>query len=262
MRGRPDNGRRVSDAEQLEIRARMAAGGTHWETAAALGCSTQSLQRLLAKTDGLPLRTVARSSLRLSLCEREETSRGLKAGESYRAIARRLGRAPSTVSREVAAHGSRSGYRVWRAERRALQEARRPKATKLARCPRLREQVEGLLAQRWSPKQITHSLALDHSLDPEMRVSHETIYRSLFIQTRGSFRKDSRPFSAPAAPSGAREDARLAPGSCATWSRSQSVRAPWRANGGARPSCVGRAHNYAARAAAPHTHLGSGQGDG
>ena len=190
MRGRPDYGKRLSDAERLEIRTRIAAGATHWETAEAVGCSTKAVQRLLKRTGGLPPRTVARSSLRLSLCEREEISRGLKAGDSYRALARRLDRAPSTVSREVAANGSRSGYRAWRAERRAVQEARRPRVTKLARCPRLREQVERLLAQRWSPEQIAHRLALDHPLDPEMRVSHETIYRSLFVQTRGALRKE------------------------------------------------------------------------
>ena len=190
MRGRSDTGRRLSDVERWEIRTRIAAGATHWETAEAVGCSTKTVQLLLKKTGGLPPRTVVRSPLRLSLCEREEISRGLKAGDSYRAIARCLGRAPSTVSREVAANGSRSRYRAWRAERRAIQEARRPKAAKLVRCSRLRAQVERLLAQRWSPEQIAHRLALDHPLDPEMRVSHETIYRSLFVQTRGALRKE------------------------------------------------------------------------
>ena len=96
MRGRADTGRRLSDAERWEIRTRIAAGATHWETAEAVGCSTKTVQFLLKKTGGLPPRTVVRSSLRLSLCEREEISRGLKAGDSYRAIDRCLGRSPST----------------------------------------------------------------------------------------------------------------------------------------------------------------------
>jgi len=190
LRGRGDHGKRLSDTERSEIQARIAAGETHWETAEAVGCSTKSVQRLLAKTGGLRLRAAPRSSLRLSLCEREEISRGLRAGESYRAIAQRLGRAPSTVSREVAAYGSRSGYRAWRAERRAIQASRRPKVPKLVRSFRLRVEVERQLAQHWSPEQIARRLALDHPLDPEMRVSHETIYRSLFVQTRGALRKE------------------------------------------------------------------------
>lgn len=132
MRGRGDHGRRLSDAERSEIWARIAAGETHWETAEVVGCSTKSVQRLLAKTGELRSRTASRWSLRLPLCEREEISRGLQAGDSYRAIAGRLGRAPSTVSGEVAAHGSRSGSRAGRAERRGIQASRRPKVRSLS----------------------------------------------------------------------------------------------------------------------------------
>lgn len=190
MPSREDHGRRLSAGERSKIRAQIAAGKTHWEVAEAVGCSTKTVQRLLVKTGGFPARARGRSPLRLSLAEREEISRGLRAGESYRAIARRLGRAPSTVSREVGAQGSRSGYRAWRAERRALEAARRPKVPKLARNALLRAEVERPLAQRWSPEQIARRLALDHPNDPEMRVSHETIYRSLFVQTRGALRKE------------------------------------------------------------------------
>lgn len=185
-----DHGRRLSRRERSEIRARIAAGETHWEVAEAVDCSTKTVQRLLVKTGGLPCRARSRSPLRLSLAEREEISRGLRAGESCRAIARRLGRAPSTVSREVAAHGSRQEYRAWRADEHAVRATRRPKIPKLARHSRLRAEVERRLAQRWSPQQISRRLALDFPDDPEMRVSHETIYRSLFVQGRGGLRRE------------------------------------------------------------------------
>lgn len=141
-----DYGRRLTAAERSEIRTRIAAGETHWETAEAVGCSTKTVQRLLVKTGGLPARKRNRSPLRLSLSEREEISRGLRAGESFRTIARRLGRAPSTISREVRGHGPRGRYRAWRADKRAVEAARRPKAPKLAQNRRLRAEVERRLA--------------------------------------------------------------------------------------------------------------------
>ena len=131
-----------------------------------------------------------RSPLRLSLAEREEISRGLAAGESVRVIARTVGRAPSTVCREVAANGGRERYRACAADRRAVRLLRRPKPAKLAVCPRLRAVVEGKLELRWSPQQIAAWLALAYPDDPEMRVSHETIYLSLFVQARGALRKE------------------------------------------------------------------------
>jgi IS30 family transposase len=189
-RGSGDHGRRLSAAERLEIRRRVATGETHVAVAAIVGCSTKAIQRELARTGGLSPRERRRSLLRLSLAEREEISRGLRAGDSGRAIARRLGRAPSTISREVVGNGAAHAYRAWRGERRAGERARRPKLPKLARCPRLRAVVERLLSQRWSPEQIAHRLVLEHPSDREMRVSHETIYRSLFVQTRGALRRD------------------------------------------------------------------------
>src|SRR5438876_214291 len=185
-----DHGRRLSDEERLEMQRRVGAGETFAGVAAAVGCSTKSIQRLFVRTGGLAPRTPVRSPLRLSLAEREEISRGLGAGDSSRAIARRLGRAPSTVSREIAPTGGRTGYRAWRAERRAIRQARRPKAAKLACYPRLRAEVERWLAQRWSPQQIAHRLTLDHPYDRAMHVSHETIYRSLFVQARGALRQE------------------------------------------------------------------------
>src|SRR5262249_38686038 len=122
--------------------------------------------------------------------EREEISRGLAGGESLRAIAARLGRAPSTVSREVAADGGRRRYRACRADKTALRRMRRPKASKLAACPRLRAEGEAKLLEYWSPQQISGWLGATFPDDPEMRVSHETIYLSLFVQSRGALRKE------------------------------------------------------------------------
>ena len=153
-------------------------------------CSTKSVQRLLVRTGGYPPRRRVRSPVRLTVGEREEISRGLKAGESLRAIARRLNRAPSTISREVLANGPAGRYRAWRAERGAMRMARRPKRAKPACNPRLRAKVEQWLAQSWSPEQIAHRLKLEHPDDPEMHVCHETIYRSLFVQARGALHKE------------------------------------------------------------------------
>ncbi len=130
------------------------------------------------------------SARRLSAGEREEIRCGLDAGDSFRAIAARLGRAPSTVSREVNVNGGRDGYQGWRAHRRAEREARRPKIAKLAGCERLRIQVEEWLAEFWSPRQIAGQLRVEFPHDPMMRVSHETIYQSLYVQGRGALRKE------------------------------------------------------------------------
>jgi len=181
---------RLSWADRAELRRRVRAGQTHKSAAAALGCSSKSVQRLLAKTGGVKPRTKPRSPLRLSLSEREEISRGLLAGDSRRVIATRLGRSPSTVAREVAAAGGRNPYRAWRGDERARRRARRPKSAKLAASPRLRREVQRLLGLRWSPQQIAARLVIDHPEDPEMRVSHETIYQSLFVQGRGALRKE------------------------------------------------------------------------
>jgi IS30 family transposase len=126
---------------------------------------------------------------RLTVAEREEISLGLRAGESFTVIAGRLGRAPSTVSREVAAGGGRGGYRAWWSHERARQAARRPKACKLA-CPRLAGQVSAWLGQWWSPGQISRRLRIEYPGDPMMWVSHETIYQCLYVQGRGELRRE------------------------------------------------------------------------
>jgi len=180
---------RLTAAERLELQCRVRAGATYAAAAVLVGCSAKSVQRLLVKTGGVKSRVRPRSPLRLSLAEREEISRGVLAGASCRHIAAGLGRAPSTVSREIASHGQ-TGYRAWRADDRAHQRTRRPKPEKLAEHRRLRREVEQGLARRWSPQQIAARLVVDYPDDPEMRVSHETIYRSLFVQGRGALRRE------------------------------------------------------------------------
>jgi transposase, IS30 family len=128
--------------------------------------------------------------LRLSLCEREEIRAGIAGGESFRAIARRLGRAPSTISREVGGVAGRGGYRASVADDRACGNALRPKRSKLASSPRLRRAVVAMLERRFSPRQVSARLRLEHPDDEEMRISPETIYQSLYVQSRGRLRKD------------------------------------------------------------------------
>lgn len=129
------------------------------------------------------------SGARLSLDERIEIQLGLTQGQSMRAIARGLGRAPSTVCREVANHGGRAGYAAARANRQADHDARRPKTAKLS-CPRLARQVETWLLRWWSPQEIAAKLRIEFPDDPEMWVSHETIYKSLYVQGRGELRRE------------------------------------------------------------------------
>lgn len=184
------NARRLSHADRATIESLIRGGATFEVTASAVGCSTKSIQRFLAATGGLKRRLKLRSPLRLSLREREELSRGLVVGDSLRAIARRLGRAPSTVSREVAWNSSRDRYRAWRADRGAVERGGRPKPAKLVLNSRLCREVERGLRRRWSPQQISAQLIRDYPHDLEMRVSHETIYRTLFVQARGALRKE------------------------------------------------------------------------
>ena len=126
---------------------------------------------------------------RLSAEEREEILLGLGRDESMSAIARSLGRAPSTITREVAANGGAEGYGAWRAHCRAEASSRRPKPAKLAHPPLVR-QVSTWLEKLWSPQEIAERLRLEHPDDPMMQVSHETIHQSLFVQGRGELRRE------------------------------------------------------------------------
>lgn len=189
--GRNKNPRPQLTAAQREaLLRRVAAGEPVDEVAAAFGRGRRHVFWLVARSGGLLPRRRPRSALRLSLAEREEISRDLLAGRSLRSIAAGLGRAPSTVSREVTGNGGRRRYRAWRADDQAIRRSRRPKVAKLARCARLRDQVERLLAERWSPQQIAARLRVEHPADEELQVSHETIYTSLFVQGRGALRRD------------------------------------------------------------------------
>jgi IS30 family transposase len=174
----------------LELRGE---GKTIAEVAAGVGRHSATVDRVLSATGGVPPRRTERNERVLSVVEREEISLGLERGETFTAIAARLGtqgRAPSTVSREVNNNGGRAHYRAWAGERRASQQAARPKTAKLAGNDELRAVVEGWLVKRWSPEQIALRLRSDYPDRPEMWVSHETIYQSLFVQTRGALRKD------------------------------------------------------------------------
>ena len=182
--------RRFSEAEKQTIWDMREAGVPVKRIARHLGRQNVSLRKFIADAGGKRPSARERSELRLSLQEREEISRGLAAGESIRAIAQALGRAPSTVCREVNANGGRTKYRALVADRAACRRALRPKRAKLARCRRLRGIVERKLETKWSPEQISAWLASEYPDRPEMQVSHETIYQSLFVQSRGALRKE------------------------------------------------------------------------
>jgi IS30 family transposase len=160
------------------------------EAGEAVGCSGRSVRRLVVALGGVRARERPRSPRRLSLEDREEIRAGLQAGASFAAIAGRIGRCPSTVSREVANNGGRRRYRAVAADGAAYRRALRPKPSKIARNRRLRARVEELLEERWSPQQIAARLRREFPHDPGMQVSHETIYQSLFVQARGALRKD------------------------------------------------------------------------
>ena len=170
---------------ERELWVRWVRGETLRQIAAAFDRSPRCIYKRVRRQGGIAPAVRRRAARVLSSVEREEISRGLAAGASLRAVARRLGRAASTVSREVARHGGRAGYRAGAADARAWHHARRPKPCRLATRPRLRQCVARKLAQQWSPEQIAGWLKLTYAGDPQMQVSHETIYRSLFVQSRG-----------------------------------------------------------------------------
>lgn len=183
-------GQRLSREERLLVRGLIADGVSFEQAALAARCSRKTVQRLLDAVGGIAARERDRSVLRLSLVEREEIMLGLQAQESMCLIADRLGRSASTISREVARNGGCRRYRAVAADRRAQRRARRPKSAKLAGAGRLRDVVEAMLVLRWSPQQISARLKLEFPDDLSMRVSHETIYQSLFVQSRGALRKE------------------------------------------------------------------------
>ncbi len=181
---------RVSDAQRVELWRRYRAGETVLDIANALGqSSTGNVYRVLEAYGGITPPQRCRAPRVLSFSEREEISRGVAAGETMRAIARRLGRAISTVSQELSRHGGRCAYRAAQADREAWRSARRPKRCLLACNQPLQRLVAAKLQQDWSPQQIAAWLRDQYPGNPERWVSHETIYRSLFIQARGALKK-------------------------------------------------------------------------
>jgi IS30 family transposase len=186
--GSKASGRRLERSKRDKARVLLSQGVGTSAVAAAVGCSRQMIFKIIHRFGRRPPRTV--NPLRLSFQEREEVSRGLLAGDSFRSIARRLGRAASTVSREVGANGGRRAYRAWLGEDRAEELGARPREGKLEGDPKLARAVEEKLLLSWSPEQISKRLRADHPNNPSMHVSHETIYKSLYVQGRGAFRKE------------------------------------------------------------------------
>jgi IS30 family transposase len=148
-----------------------------------------SIQLILAATGGIRPAPRCRSRLALTLAEREETSRAMFAGHSIRSIAAQLGRAPSTISREIKRNGGQACYRASQADQSAWDRGRRPKIGKLAENRALARIVAGKLQLQWSPEQVAGWLKRTYPDDTSRQVSHETIYRSLFIQARGALKK-------------------------------------------------------------------------
>jgi IS30 family transposase len=181
---------RFSEEDRKTIWDMREAGVPVKRIAKHLGRQNSSLRTFIADAGGRCPSARERCELRLSLAEREEISRGLAAGLSIRAIACGMARSASTICREVNMNGGRSKYRALPADRGAQRRALRPKRAKLARCRRLRNVVERKLGDLWSPQQISGWLAEQYPNDPEMQVSHETIYQSLFVQSRGALRKE------------------------------------------------------------------------
>jgi IS30 family transposase len=184
--GRPG----MSDASRAQLWAMWAAGKSFSEISRAIGYPPGSVFTVIKQTGGYVRPPRKRRSDALTLAEREEISRGLARKESVRQIARTLGRAASTVSREITRNRGRRKYRAVDADDRAWRRARRPKACLLARNPLLRAYVAARLGEDWSPEQIAGALAKDAPIGTGVRVSHETIYKSLFVQSRGVLAKE------------------------------------------------------------------------
>jgi transposase, IS30 family len=179
-------GLRAEQGKRDEIRRLYFGGMGPSAVAVAVGCS-EGLVFKVVRALPFPLRK--RSKLRLSLKEREEIALGVARTESLRSIARRLKRAASTVSREVAAQMGRP-YRAWRGDERAERLAARPKPRKLEGNPALVKAVETKLSDNWSPEQISRYLRDSYPENPAMHVSHETLYKTLYLQGRGALRKE------------------------------------------------------------------------
>ena len=179
-----------SDAQKSLMWDRWHKGDSMHTIARLFDRGHSSIQRILSETGGIRPLPRSRSKLSLALAEREEISRGLVAGHSIRSIAVSLGRAPSTVSREVNRNGGRRRYRANQADQAAWDRSNRPKRCKLVDNRALAHIVAKKLKQLWSPEQIAGWLKHAYPNDENYQVSHETIYRSLYIQARGALKKE------------------------------------------------------------------------
>ena len=180
----------LSSIDKREIWSRWKAGETLHEIGRAYGKCHNTIRAVLLPRGGIPPLARRRSRWALTFAERENISRGMATGLSMREIARHLHRAASTVSREVARHGGRPAYRAYAADQQAWNAALRPKRCLLAGNSDLRDVVASKLMLDWSPEQIAGWLKAQYPNNESMRVSHETIYRSLFIQARGVLKKE------------------------------------------------------------------------
>jgi len=183
--------RHLTTQQRQHARKLRCEGKKLREVAVEIGCSLRTARRVTQRPGKREAQSIVWSPgpRRLSLTDREEISRGLSTGETQRSIALRLRRAPSTISREVKANDGHLRYRAVTAHHGAYARARRPKTPKLG-FGRLLSTVETWLEQWWSPEEIARRLRLEHSDDPNMWVSHETIYQSLFVQGRGELRRE------------------------------------------------------------------------
>jgi len=180
----------LSAAGKKELWERWRAGESISDIARALRKAPGSIHGMIEATGGISPPERRRRGCALTLAEREEISRGLAVGESLRAIASRLARSASTVCREVNRNGGRNRYRATKADERAWERARRPKRCLLCVNDRLRGLVAEKLKADWSPEQISGWLKREYAEGEQMYISHETIYRTLFVQARGALRRE------------------------------------------------------------------------
>jgi IS30 family transposase len=180
----------MSAGEKADLWRRWKAGESLSDIARALKKNGGSVFGVLRLRGGIAPAGHERSQLALTLDEREEISRGIAAGLSMRSIAEGIGRYPSTVSREIHRNGGRRRYRAADADEKAWERAKRPKKCLLATNGRLRSIVASKLKLQWSPQQIAGWLKAEFPDDPNLHVSHETIYRTLFVQARGALKKE------------------------------------------------------------------------
>ena len=181
---------RYTESQRALVWERWRAGDSLQQIAQLFDRHHPSIQGLLRKTGGIQPPERRRSRLALNLAEREEISRAVVAGKSIRAIAADMGRAPSTVSREIQRNGGGEAYRANQADQAVWDRATRPKICKLIKNRGLAHVVAEKLQRLWSPEQIAGWLKRTYPGDESNQVSHETIYRTLYIQARGALKKE------------------------------------------------------------------------